>query len=122
MNAKEKALHQRIEKIKLELADLGDLRPGNLSQQFNVCGNPNCRCKADPPQRHGPYYQLSWTRNKKSTSRFVRQPHVSRVRREGKNYERMQSLIDRWIGLSIQLSDLRLKQGGKSASARAGKG
>jgi len=121
MNAKEKALHQRIEKTKSEIAALGDLRPGYLSQQFNVCGNPNCRCKADPPQRHGPYYQLGWTRNSKSTSRFVRKPHVSRVRREVKNYERMQALIDRWIELSIQLSDLRLKEGGKSASAKAGR-
>jgi hypothetical protein len=24
------------------------------------CGKPRCRCKADPPQLHGPYYQ--WTR------------------------------------------------------------
>ncbi|MGC9328602.1 MAG: DUF6788 family protein [Candidatus Hinthialibacter sp.] len=29
------------------------MRPGALSQQYNVCGNPRCRCK-DPqhPQKH----------------------------------------------------------------------
>jgi len=122
MNAKEKALQQRIEKTKLEIAALGDLRPGYLSQQFNVCGNPTCRCKAEPPQRHGPYYQLGWTRKRKSTSRFVRKPHVSRVRRELKNYERLQSLTDRWIELSIQLSDLRLKEGKEATSAGAENG
>ena len=122
MNAKARALQERIEKIKREISALGDLRPGYLSQQFNVCGTAKCRCKADPPQRHGPYYQIGWTRKRKSTSRFVRKPHVSRVRREIKNYERLQSLIDRWIELSIQLSDLRLKEGTASTSARSGQG
>jgi len=48
------------EQIKAELAALGEMRPGSLSRQYNVCGKPNCRCK-DPqnPQRHGPCYQLS---------------------------------------------------------------
>jgi uncharacterized protein DUF6788 len=53
-------LEQRIEEIKNELVAIGEMRPGSLSEQYNVCGNPTCRCK-DPknPQRHGPYYQLS---------------------------------------------------------------
>jgi hypothetical protein len=53
---------QQIDQIKQELLALGDMRPGALSEQYNVCGKPNCRCK-DPrkPQKHGPYYQLSYT-------------------------------------------------------------
>ena len=47
---------------KCDLAALGDLRPGSLSIQYNVCGSPGCRCKADPPVKHGPYYQVSYTR------------------------------------------------------------
>ena len=27
---------------------------------MNRCGNPTCRCKADPPLLHGPYHV--WTR------------------------------------------------------------
>ncbi len=52
-------LEAQIEKIKQKLASLGDLHPGSLSQQYNVCGNPKCRCKEDPPRRHGPYYHLN---------------------------------------------------------------
>lgn len=47
-------LEDRIQSIKHEIAALGDLRPGALSLQYNVCGNPSCRCKADPPLKHGP--------------------------------------------------------------------
>ena len=55
---------------KCDLAALGDLRPGSLSIQYNVCGSPGCRCKADPPVKHGPYYQVSYTR-KSSTKPWV---------------------------------------------------
>jgi hypothetical protein len=47
---RESQLEVEIAKVKEELAGLGDLRPGSLSTQYNVCGSPNCKCKADPPQ------------------------------------------------------------------------
>jgi len=68
MNPRQPSLEVRIEKLKQEIARLGDLRPGKLSQQDNVCGKADCRCKADPPQKHGPYYQLSFTERGKRYS------------------------------------------------------
>ena len=55
-------LQRRMRAIQAKLAALGPIHPGSLSQQYNVCGNPSCRCK-DPkrPRKHGPYYQLSYT-------------------------------------------------------------
>src|SRR5215469_9455653 len=40
---------------------------GALSLQYNVCGSPSCRRKADPPLKHGPYPQISFTWHGKST-------------------------------------------------------
>ena len=57
---REATLQRQIEKVKRDLAALGDLRPGSLSTQYNVCGSPGCRCKATPPIKHGPYYQVSY--------------------------------------------------------------
>ena len=110
MKAEVRALERRIERVKQELAALGDLRPGSLSEQYNVCGNPTCRCKADPPQKHGPYYQLSWTRKRRSRTRFVGRSELASVRAQMKNYQRLQSLVDQWIELAIELSDLKLKE------------
>ena len=59
---RESQLEHEIRMVKEELAGLGDLRPGSLSTQYNVCGNPNCNCRAVPPQKHGPYHQVSFTR------------------------------------------------------------
>ena len=90
------------------MSALGDLRPGSLSTQWNVCGTPGCRCKATTPEKHGPYYQVSFTRKGKSSSKFVRKEDLAAVRRELKNYEVMKMLMDRWIDLATELSNLRL--------------
>lgn len=36
------------------LAEIDYALPGSLGRRENVCGKPGCRCKADPPQLHGP--------------------------------------------------------------------
>ena len=105
-------LEDKIERIKREIAGIGDLRPGSLSEQYNVCGNPNCRCKADPAKRHGPYYQISFTRKGRSRTKFVKRPHVSDVKKQLKNYTRLRDLIDSWIELSSELCELRLAEKG----------
>jgi hypothetical protein len=106
--SREKLLLRQIERVKGQLAALGDLRPGSLSTQYNVCGTPGCRCKATPPEKHGPYYQVSFTRKGKSSSKFVRKEDLNTVRRELKNYEVMKTLVDRWIDLATELSNIRL--------------
>ena len=106
--SREKLLLRQIEKVKGQLAALGNLRPGSLSTQYNVCGTPGCRCKATPPEKHGPYYQVSFTRKGKSSSKFVRKEDLNTVRRELKNYEVMKTLVDRWIEMATELSNLRM--------------
>lgn len=46
--------------IAARLAQAGFALPGTLIERAHICGKPNCRCMADPPRPHGPYYQ--WTR------------------------------------------------------------
>lgn len=109
MNVKREAsIERQIEKIKRDLAALGDLRPGSLSTQYNVCGSPGCRCKASPPAKHGPYYQVSYTRKGKSSTKFVKKKDLPAIRKQLKNYAFMKLLMDRWIDLATELSNLRL--------------
>lgn len=105
-----RVLESRIQKIKQEIAALGPLRPGTLSQQFNVCGKPHCRCKANPPQKHGPYYQLSFTWQGKSSTHFVRREHLQTVEEQLRNYKKLRELVDTWATLGMELSHLQLQQ------------
>jgi len=110
MTNRSRVLQRQVERIKKELLGLEDLRPGSLSEQFNVCGTPGCRCKKSPPQKHGPYYQISYTRKGRSGSRFVRRHQVATVKRQLRNYARMRELVDRWIEAATELADLRLEE------------
>lgn len=112
------SLQQRIQSIKREIATLGDLHPGALSLQYNICGNPSCRCKAVPPVKHGPYPQVSFTWHGKSTTQFVRDEDVEEVRQQLANYHRLRDLVDEWIGLALKLSRLRLRQRREAAALK----
>lgn len=110
MSTRPHTLEGRIRRIKAKLCDLGELRPGVLSEQYNVCGTPGCRCKANPPEKHGPYYQLSWSRKRKSATRFVRRPELRAVRAQLRNYRRLQQLIDEWVDASMEICEIKRKQ------------
>lgn len=112
------SLERQIAKVKRDLVRLDGLRMGSLSEQYNVCGTPGCRCKASPPEKHGPYHQLSYTRKGKSTTRFIRKPNLALVKRQLRNYARLRSLVDQWIDLEIHLSDLQLEEAKKAAPKR----
>ena len=106
----EQSIENRIQKIKQQIAELGDIRPGALSQQYNVCGNPTCRCKATPPVKHGPYYQISFTWKGKSRSQFVRDDDAEEASRHLENYRLLRELVDEWVTLAVELSQLRMLQ------------
>lgn len=109
-NINAESCQTRIQEIKNQLADLGEMRPGSISEQYNVCGNPTCRCK-DPvaPRKHGPYYQLSYSHLGKSTSEFVKKEAVTEVRQQLDNYRTFKALTKEWIGLSVMVARLRKK-------------
>ena len=74
---------RRVKTIQRKLQQIGDMRPGSLNQQLTVCGRSGCRCQ-DPlhPQRHGPYAQLSYVHQGKSTTQFIPKSLVPLVARQ----------------------------------------
>ena len=110
-NASRRKLQQRINRLKSQMGELGPMRPGSLSRQYNVCGKPGCRCK-DPknPRRHGPYYQLNYVYGGKKTSEFVRPQNLKVVRNQLANYKRFRRLTDQWVGSALKLARLELEK------------
>lgn len=93
----------RVRRIKQALNQLGPILPGSISTQWNVCGKPGCRCK-DPkkPRKHGPYYQLSFTVDGKSSTMFVKKQDLKQLRQCGKRYQRFRTLNNELIKAYIQ--------------------
>jgi hypothetical protein len=86
--------------------------------QYHVWGSPSCRCKADPPLKHGPYPQIRFTWHGKSTTQSVRADEVDEVRQQLKNYHHLRNLVDEWIDLALELSRLRLRERRHAAAAQ----
>lgn len=105
-----KQIEKQIQKTKKEITELGELRPGSLSKQYNICGKVPCKCK-DPeaPQRHGPYYQISYGRKGKSSSVFVRPESLADIEEQLANYKRLMELVSFWIDLGLEHSMIKLE-------------
>lgn len=100
-------LQQRLGQIKAELLALGPIHPGSLSEQYNVCGTPGCRCK-DPkkPAKHGPYCYLSYTWRGRGSTRFIRPARVKLIGEKIANYKRFRELTAEWVDTQIALDAL----------------
>jgi hypothetical protein len=91
-------IEQRIERIKAILSKTGPMRPGSLTRQYK-----------DPKTKSGPYWQVSYTRNMRSKSDYVRADCVAEIRKEISAYKRFKELMEEWIELGIEASKLRMK-------------
>src|SRR6266436_2359823 len=103
---------------KLELRGLSVLQQDFRGPQVVLSFSPSystqrpCigQVQGDPPQRHGPYYQLSFTRKGKSRTQFVKREDLPLLQQQVRNYQRLKTLMDRWVALGMALSQLRLRQ------------
>ena len=102
-NPSAERLEREIEAIKQKLLALGPLHPGSVSRQYQVCGNPACRClHPTKPQKHGPYYKLAYVHRGKPVCRFVRAACVDEMKTRLAAHKTFRSLVDKWIELSIR--------------------
>ena len=91
-------IDKRIGKIKMELAAIGEMRPGSLTRQYK-----------DPGSGSGAYYQLSYTLDMKSRTDYIPRDWVRDVRAQVGNYKRFKSLSAEWVALSIERCRLTMK-------------
>lgn len=92
-----------IATLKEALNALGPMLPGSISTQWNVCGKPGCRCK-DPerPQRHGPYYQLSFSVGGRSSTMFFKREELPAVRECVRRYRRFKELSTQLVAAYVE--------------------
>jgi hypothetical protein len=91
--------------IAAELASLGLALPGTLIERHVRCGKPRCRCHADPPDLHGPYWQ--WTRkiNGKTITRLVPDGQLADYRQWLENHRRLRELVAELEALTLAIAD-----------------
>ena len=92
----EQGLERRIEKIKRDLMQLGDMRPGSLTVQTRKWG--------------GEYCQLSYTHRGKGHTEYVPKEKRKQVERQTASYKKFRALTQEWIELGLELCKLKTKR------------
>lgn len=92
-------LEKQIHAIQAQLAKLGPMRPGCLSLQYR-----------NRKEKTGANYQLSYTYQMKSKTEYIPAALVLQIQQEVAEYKRFRELTAEWIALSIQWSQLKIKQ------------
>jgi len=86
------------------LLEAKPLLPGSLEEHYNVCGKAQCRCKDKVnPQKHGPYYRLSYSLKGKNSSVFVKKEDAPAIKAMTENYRESRSNIQHLALAMIEL-------------------
>jgi hypothetical protein len=106
----ERSYRALAEQLATELASIGFISPGSVVSRYTSCGKPGCRCQADPPQRHGPYYQWSRAINGKTVSRRLNQSEAELYQDWIANRRRIERVLAQMEQTSSDAAELLLGQ------------
>lgn len=98
MSTKIYQLQRQIQQTKRQLMELGDMRPGTLTQQYR-----------DPQRRVGGFYQLSYTYRMKSRTEYVRPKFIPFIQAEIQNFKKFKQLTQQWVDMALALSKLKIQ-------------
>jgi len=110
LERQEKRYRKLAAELAAELATVGFISPGSVVVRYTSCGKAGCRCQADPPQRHGPYYQWSRAVAGKTVSRRLNEPQAELYRDWIANRQRIETLITKMEETSAAAAELLLRE------------
>lgn len=91
-------IERNITAIKARLMQIGEMRPGSLTYQYQK-----------PKQKKGGFYQISYTHHMKSRTEYVRKQFVKELRGQIAEFKKFRSLMQQWIDLAIEHSQVKMK-------------
>ncbi len=103
--------------VLMQIAQLGDMRSGSITETVGRCGNPNCHCHRAGESGHGPYYRLTRKVNGKTvTETFSSPAGLAKAQREVAECQRFRELGEQLLGVNEQICRLRPATGAAPAA------
>jgi hypothetical protein len=100
---------QHYRELAAELATIGLIHAGSITHRSTTCGTPGCKCHADPPQLHGPYYQWTAKVNGKTVTRRLTETDAQLYQEWIDNDRRMRHIITQMRETAGKATALKLK-------------
>ena len=101
---------KRYGELAAELATIGMIHAGSVTRRYTYCGTTGCRCHAEPPQPHGPYYQWTAKVNGKTVTRRLSEAEAELYQEWIDNDRRMRRLIAQMRQVAAKAAELRLSE------------
>jgi len=99
-------LRHRYRALQDQLRQLGFIASGSVVLRYTVCASAGCRCHADPPVRHGPYFQHTRKITGKTVTRRLTAEQADRYREQIANRRTLDQLITEMEQISSKAREL----------------
>ena len=110
LDPRRQRLLERYEKdygeLKAELAEIGYVVLGSVTERRMTCSTSACACHVDPEARHGPYYQWSWKQAGRTVSCYLDRDRAKLCRKWITNSRRLERILKRMRILSLRVARL----------------
>src|SRR5699024_8524982 len=104
------AYRDRYRDLAQRIAEVGFISAGSITRRYTKCASPNCRCRADPPRPHGPYWQWTAKVDGKTITRRLRPTEADLYQQWIDNDRELRSLIDQMRQVAAKATDLLLQE------------
>jgi hypothetical protein len=99
----------QIADLAAELAGVGFMSQGSVVLRHTYCANAGCRCHADPPVPHGPYWQWSRAKGGRTITRRITPEQAVLYKEWIANRRRALAIIAQIEELSERAGEMLLK-------------
>ena len=110
------AYQARYAQLAGQLANVGFIAAGSITHRYTRCASPGCRCNADPPQPHGPYYQWTAKVNGKTVTRRLTPDEAHHYQTWIANDRQLRHIITNMRQVAAKATDLILKDTARAKS------
>ena len=100
-----------------QLADVGYIAASSITRRHTRCGTPSCRCHADPPQMHGPYWQWTAKIDGKTVTRRLSQTEAELYQGWIANDRQLRAIITQMRQVAAKATELTMNEA-KNKSAK----
>lgn len=112
-------LESKRERLKNELFQVGDMRPGSLVGRFRKCGKASCHCAQPASEAHGPSWSLTRAVEGKTVTKVIPPGSaVEQTKAQIAAHRRFRKLVRELIELNVRICDQKLEQGSASSVSK----
>lgn len=104
------AYERRYRELAEQVAEIGFISAGTVTQRYTRCNTPRCRCQADPPQPHGPYYQWTTKTAGKTRTRRLTATEAALYEEWIANDRRLSAVIKQMRNIAAKAAELKIQQ------------